>query len=68
VEDVVEIVYSNSSADVATSDAAMPEGHDGISCLSDRDLSNFEFISVTRQGAFILVSLKPIDNQLNIIM
>jgi hypothetical protein len=43
-------------------------GHDAIGCLSGRDLSNYEFISVTRQGGFIPVSLKLIDNWLNIIM
>jgi hypothetical protein len=39
-----------------------------LCCLSGRDLSSFEFISVTKQGGFILISLKPIDNRLNIIM
>jgi hypothetical protein len=42
-------------------------GHDAIACLSGRDLSSFEFISVTRQG-FVPVSLKLIDSQLNIII
>jgi hypothetical protein len=42
--------------------------NDAIACLSGRDLSSYEFISVTRQGGFIPVSLKPIDNRLNIIM
>ena len=48
-------------------DAPTLGGHDAIACLSGRDLSSFEFISVTRQG-FVPVSLKPIDNWLNIIM
>jgi hypothetical protein len=68
VDDTVEIMYSDSSAEVATTDAPMLGGHDAISCLSGRDLSNYEFISITRQGGFISVSLKPIDNRLNIIM
>jgi hypothetical protein len=68
VDDAVEIVYSDSSAEVVTADAPMLGGHDAIDCLSGRDLSSYEFISVTRQGGFILVSLKPIDNRLNIIM
>jgi hypothetical protein len=68
VDDAVEIVYSDSSAEVATVDAPMLGGHDAIGCLSGRGLSSYEFISVTRQCGFILVSLKLIDNQLNIIM
>jgi hypothetical protein len=42
--------------------------HDVIGCLSGRDLSSYEFVSVTMQGGFIPISLKPIDNRLNIIM
>jgi hypothetical protein len=67
VGDAVEMVHSDSSADVATVDAPALGGHDAFGCLSGKDLSGYEFISVTRQG-FVLVSLKPIDNRLNIIM
>ena len=67
VGDVVEVVHSDSSADVAAADAPTLGRHDAIACLSSRDLSSFEFISVTRQG-FVPVSLKPIDNRLNITM
>jgi hypothetical protein len=63
----VEIVHSDSSADVATADAPALGGHDAFGCLSGKDLSGYEFISATRQG-FIPVSLKPIDNRFNIIM
>jgi hypothetical protein len=64
----MEIVYLDSSAEVATADAPKSGGHDVIDYLSGRDLSSYEFISVTRQGSFIPISLKPIDNRLNIIM
>ena len=67
VGDAVEVVHSDSSAGVGTADAPTLGGHDAIACLSDRDLSSFEFISVTRQG-FVHVSLKLIDNRFNIIM
>ena len=67
VGDVVEVVRSDSSADVAAADAPTLGGHDAIACLSGRDLSSFEFISVTKQG-FVPVFLTPIDNRLNIIM
>jgi hypothetical protein len=67
VGDAVEIVHSDSSADVATADAPVLGGHDAFGCLSGKDLSGYEFISATRQG-FVPVSLKPIDNRFNIIM
>jgi hypothetical protein len=68
VDDTMEIVYSDSSAEVAIADAPKLGGHDVIGCLSSRYLSSYEFISVTRQDGFIPVSLKLIDNRLNIIM
>jgi hypothetical protein len=64
----MEIVYSDSSAEVAIADAPKPGGHDVIDCLSNRYLSSYKFISVTSQGGFIPVSLKPIDDRLNIFM
>jgi hypothetical protein len=67
VRDVMEIVHSDSSADIATADAPMLGGHDAFGCLSGKDLSSYEFISATRQE-FVPVSLKPIDNRFNIIM
>ena len=65
--DEIEVVHADSSAQVATADAPLLGGHDGIACLSGRDLTDFEFISVTKDG-FVPVSLKPIDNRCNIIM
>jgi hypothetical protein len=47
VEDAVEIVYSDSSAKVATANAPMLGGHDTIGCLSGRDLSNYDLILET---------------------
>jgi hypothetical protein len=67
VGDTIEVVHSDSSADVAIDDAPMLGGHDAIVCLSGRDLSNYEYISVTKLG-FVPVSLKSIDNWLNIIV
>jgi hypothetical protein len=67
VGDEIEVVHADSSAQVATANAPLLGGHDGIACLSRRDLIDFEFISVTKDG-FVPVSLKPIDNWLNIII
>jgi len=41
VGDNVEVVHADSSAYVATADAPSLGGHDGIACLSGRDLSDF---------------------------
>jgi hypothetical protein len=68
VDDAVEIVHSDSLAEAATADAPKLGEHGAIGCLSSRDLSSYEFITVTRQGGFIPLSLKPIDNQVNIIV
>jgi len=67
VGDEIEVVHADSSAQVATADAPLLGGHDGITCLSGRDLDDFQFIISTKDG-FVLISLKPIDNRLNIIM
>ena len=67
VGDAFEVVHSDSSANVATTKAPTLRGHDAIACLSGRDLSSYEFISVTKLG-FVPISLKPIDNWLNIII
>ena len=67
VGDAIEVVHSDSSADVATTDAPMLEGYDAIAYLSGTYLSSYEFISVTKLG-FIPISLKLIDNRHNIIM
>jgi len=41
VGDNVEVVHADSSAYVYTTDAPSLGGHDGIACLSERDLSDF---------------------------
>jgi hypothetical protein len=50
VGDEIEVVHTDSLAQVAMADAPLPGGHDGIACLSGCDLTNFEFISVTKDG------------------
>jgi hypothetical protein len=67
VDDEMEVIHADSSAEVATTNTPLLRGHDGIACLSHRDLTDFQFISVTKDG-FVPVSLNPIDNRLNIIM
>jgi hypothetical protein len=55
VGDEIEVVHADSPAQVSTVDASLLGGHDGIACLSGHDLTDFEFISVTKDG-FVPVS------------
>jgi hypothetical protein len=55
VGDEIEVVHADSPAQVSTVDASLLGRHDGIACLSGHDLTDFEFISVTKDG-FVPVS------------
>ena len=61
VEDEVEVVHADNSACVALADSLVDWQHPNATCLMGRDLSDFDFLSATRNG-FIHVSLKPIGN------
>lgn len=67
VGDAIEVVHADPSAEVATADASELGGQGTMGCLSGRDLTGYEFVSYTPSG-FVPVSLKPIDNRLNIII
>jgi hypothetical protein len=41
--------------------------HYNIKCLSGQDISDYNFVSVSKDG-FIPMSIKPIDDRLNLIM
>ena len=66
VGDNIEIIHADPLAEISIADASIGEAG-SIVCLSGRDLSGYEFISFTSSG-FVPVSLKLIDNQLNIIV
>jgi hypothetical protein len=57
--DEIESVHTDSSA--------FALGHNASTCLSGHDLTDFQFMSVTREG-IVPISLKSIDNRLNNIM
>ena len=59
VDDEVEIVRVDDSAFIALAEALVDCQHPNATCLSGRDLSEFDFLSATRDG-FVPVSLKPI--------
>ena len=59
IDDEVEIIHADNSACVALADASVDWNHPDVTCLTRRDLSEFDFLSATRNG-FIPISLKPI--------
>ena len=59
IDDEVEIIHADNSACVALADASVDWNHLDVTCLTGHDLSEFDFLSATRNG-FIPISLKPI--------
>ena len=59
VDDEVEVVRADDSAIIALAEAPVDWQHPNATCLSGRDLSEFDFLSATRDG-FVPVSVKPI--------
>jgi hypothetical protein len=66
VGEEVEIVHVDVSACVAMADPSS-WSHYNIKCLSGQDISDYDFVSVSKDG-FIPVSIKPVDDRLNLIM
>ena len=59
VDDEVEVIHADNSACVALADASVDWNHPDVTCLTGRDLSEFDFLSATRNG-FVPISLRPI--------
>jgi hypothetical protein len=66
VGEEVEIVHADVLACVATADSSS-WSHYNIKCLLGQDISDCDFVSVSKDG-FIPISVKPIDDWLNLIM
>jgi hypothetical protein len=64
VDDEVEVVHGDNSACVAVADSHSIVVHVDVKCLSDLDLSNYEFVSCSNNG-FILAVIEPFVNRLN---
>jgi hypothetical protein len=62
----VEIVHADVSACVAMADSSS-WSHYNIKCLSGQDILDCDFVSVSKDG-FIPISIKPVDDQLSLIM
>ena len=64
VDDEVEVIHADNSACVALANASVDWKHPNATCLTGRDLSEYDFLSATKSG-FVPVSLKPVgDNRL----
>ena len=59
VDDDVEIVHADTSTYIAMADASANWQHGDAQCLSGLDLSDFDFLSVTKDG-FVPVVVKPV--------
>jgi hypothetical protein len=59
-------VHVDVSACVAMADSSSWSHYD-IKCLSDEDISDYDFIIVSKDG-FIPISVKPVDDRLNLSM
>ena len=67
VGDEIEVVHADTSAYVAMADAPVIWVHDNAQCLTGIDLTDYQFVSVSKDG-FLPVVLKPVENRLNHIM
>jgi hypothetical protein len=66
VGEEVEIVHADVSACIAMADSSSWT-HYNIKCLLGQVISDCDFVSVSKDG-FIPISVKPVDDRLNIIM
>src|SRR4051812_43285790 len=63
VDDEVEVIYADNSVYVAMAESSLDWQHPNVTCLTGRDLTEFDFLSATKNG-FLPVVLKSIrDNR-----
>jgi hypothetical protein len=58
IDDEVEVVHVDASAYIALADAAADWQHGSIQCLSGKDLTGYNFLSIFKDG-FVHVSVQP---------
>jgi hypothetical protein len=52
------VVHTDASAYITLADVMATWQHGGEKCLSGRDLTGYDFLSISKEG-FVLVSVKP---------
>ena len=50
VGDDIEVVHADTSAYIALADVVADWQHGGAPCLSGKDLTRYDFISITKKG------------------
>jgi hypothetical protein len=58
IDDEIEVVHANASAYIALADVTADWQHGGAQCLSRRDLTGYDFLSISKEG-FVPMSVKP---------
>jgi hypothetical protein len=58
IDDKIKVVHADASAYFALADATTDWQHGSAWCLSERDLTGYDFLSVSKEG-FVHVSIKP---------
>jgi hypothetical protein len=58
IDDEVEVVHADASAYIALADATADWQHGSTQCLSGKDLTCYDFLSVSKEG-FVFVFVKP---------
>jgi hypothetical protein len=58
IDDEIEVVHMDVSAYIALADAMTDWQHGSTQCLSEKDLTGYDFLSVSKEG-FVPVSIKP---------
>jgi hypothetical protein len=59
----VEVIHADTSAYVSMDNSSIWT-HEDVKCLSGLDLSDYDFLSVSKDG-FVSVHVKPVENWLN---
>jgi hypothetical protein len=58
IDDEVEVVHVDASAYITLADAMADWQHRSAQCMSGKDLTSYDFLSVSKEG-FVPVSVKP---------
>jgi hypothetical protein len=58
IDDKIEVVHADASADIALANATTDWQHGNAQCLSGKDLTGYDFLSVSKDG-FVPVSVQP---------
>jgi hypothetical protein len=58
IDDKIEVVHTDASTYIALADTTTEWQHGRTECLSGKDLTWYDFLSISKEG-FVPVSVKP---------